>query len=72
MRSRKLNITPRVIVTHVESWIFFLSIIVEIYKKICKRTIVHKFDTLRKASVVEDVVTHKDLQEGDMIVHPGI
>lgn len=33
---------------------------------------VHKFDTLRKASVVEDVVTHKDLQEGDMIVHPGI
>lgn len=51
---------------------FFLSIIVKIYKKICKRTIVHKFDTLRKASVVEDVVTHKDLQKGDMIVHPGI
>lgn len=71
MRSRKLNITPRVIVTHVESWIYFINYRQNL-QKICKRTIVHKFDTLRKAFVVEDAVTHKDLQEGDMIVHPGI
>lgn len=71
MRSRKLNITPRVIVTHVESWIFFINYRQNLQKDL-QKPIVHKFDTLRKASVVEDVVTHKDLQEGDMIVHPGI
>lgn len=41
--------------------IFFLLIIVKIYKKICKRIIVYKFDIFRKVFVVEDVVMYKDL-----------
>lgn len=51
---------------------FLKLIIVKIYKKICKRIIVYKFDIFRKVFVVEDVVMYKDLQEGDMIVYFGI